>query len=212
MKKKAFILSFDVEAGYGRNHLRDYPRLLPLIAQEQKMIKKILKLLKKYKITATWAVVGRLFIENPELIKLIKQDKQEIASHSFSHPDFSRISAKVARQEFSNSVKTANKLKIKLKYFVFPFNRVNHAGLLNDYGFTDYRRPGLINPMYFASKRKWGRLIPYRGRLIAAKSGFIWAKLTGKQFHLWTHPIDLIDARGHQLSEFEQILRFLSRN
>lgn len=60
LQKGLFILSLDVELAWGmrgdRSFFRDFER-------EREIIKKILKLLERYNIKATWAIVGHLFLE-----------------------------------------------------------------------------------------------------------------------------------------------------
>lgn len=51
----------------------------------RKMVDEFLKLEKKYSIPVTYNVVGKLFDEQPDLIKRILVEGQEVAFHSFNH-------------------------------------------------------------------------------------------------------------------------------
>ncbi|HJH27344.1 MAG TPA: hypothetical protein C5S37_11400 [Methanophagales archaeon] len=51
----------------------------------RQMLKEFLKLEKKYDVPATYNVVGKLFQEQPDLIKWIHQEEQEVAFHSYNH-------------------------------------------------------------------------------------------------------------------------------
>jgi peptidoglycan/xylan/chitin deacetylase (PgdA/CDA1 family) len=233
MNRGTFCLSFDVEAHWGRSHLKDFQNFTPKIRQEKAIIKEILKLLEKHKVRATWAVVGKMFEEDSDIIELLKKSNQEIASHSLTHADFSRLSRKEAETDIFSCVEIANKKKVKLRSFVYPFNHVNHLPVLRknhfnafrgqaDYPFANstsffspnsqipIKKDGLINipgSMYFASNRKFGKFIPKNLRVIQAKRGINQAMKKDEVFHLWTHPIDFADSK-ELLFEFENILEF----
>lgn len=49
------------------------------------VVKEFLMLEKKYNISVTYNVVGRLFCEQPDLIDWISEEKQDIAFHSYNH-------------------------------------------------------------------------------------------------------------------------------
>ncbi|MBI3397448.1 polysaccharide deacetylase family protein [Candidatus Woesebacteria bacterium] len=147
MNKGIFCISIDTELLWGRKDL-DYSGLIEKTKKERKIIKKILMLLDKYKVPATWAIVGKLFEQGDllwygrDIINTIKKYKnQEIGCHSYSHPEFSKITKSEAEEEIEKSIKNAKELGIKLNSFVFPRNKVNHLNLLHKYGFTSYRGP-----------------------------------------------------------------------
>ena len=205
--KGIFYLSFDVEFEYGRKHLKNYPDFIPRIKNEEMIIKRLLLLLKKYHIKATFAVVGRLFEERLEIIKLIKDHGHEIASHSLTHPDFKKITRKQAEYEIKMCVALAKKEGLSLKSFVFPFNRIAHLDLLKKYGFTSFRG---LKTTYFPSTRRLGKFIPKGWRFKLTKLGIDKAVKDGRVFHLWTHPIDFTDNTRELFLEFENILRYIS--
>lgn len=61
MKKGVLCISFDTELLWGRHDL-NYTEFIGRVAKERKIIKTLLKLLEKYKVPATWAIVGHLFL------------------------------------------------------------------------------------------------------------------------------------------------------
>lgn len=71
LKKGVFCLSIDVELLWGR-HDRDWKAFVPVVRQSRSIIKETLELLEKYKIGATWAIVGHLFLDSCQTVKGIK--------------------------------------------------------------------------------------------------------------------------------------------
>lgn len=51
----------------------------------RQMVKEFLKLEKKYNVSATYDIVGKLFQEQPDLIEWILNEGQEVAFHSYNH-------------------------------------------------------------------------------------------------------------------------------
>jgi peptidoglycan/xylan/chitin deacetylase (PgdA/CDA1 family) len=54
-------------------------------AECRQMVSEFLKLEKKYNISSTYNVVGKLFIDQPDLVDSITKEGQEVAFHSFNH-------------------------------------------------------------------------------------------------------------------------------
>lgn len=286
--KGTFCISIDTELLWGRHSLSNYKDFIKPSSKEREVIKKILCLFKKYKIHATWAVVGHLFLEeckieqnkkhpdikrpnpswlksdwfekdpttnlkqNPswygtDIIRMIQKTKnQEIASHSFSHIIFgdSGTSRSVAESDIKKCIQLAKKSEITLLSFIFPKNSIAYLDILKRYGFQAFRGPdpyrfkfgsfasrlfmavelffltppfvsspkivgGLVNipgSMYFVSSRGVRKFIPAGIRFKKARRGIKKAIKENKIFHLWTHPVDLVDNK--MLNEFEQILSF----
>jgi hypothetical protein len=63
----------------------------------------------------------------------------EIASHSFSHPEFTEISAAAARAECRLSREIGNDHDLGFESFVFPRNVISHRDILAETGFLGYR-------------------------------------------------------------------------
>jgi peptidoglycan/xylan/chitin deacetylase (PgdA/CDA1 family) len=142
----SFIVSIDTELKWG---YRLYPtaKLARLLqAHEEKAIGSIgsfLDLFDKYSIPATWAVVGKLFYEHPELAESISESgtEHEIGYHSFSHIRFSQVSRAVAERDLKEGLKIQDDFGLKFRSFVFPENMIGHVDLLGEYGYAIYRGP-----------------------------------------------------------------------
>ena len=151
MKKAVFCLSFDLELLWGRHDL-DYLPFIPRAKNVHKVVEKLLSILEENEVPATWAFVGKL-IENspeikknknlwysPDIIERIKQSKlQELGCHTYSHQVFSQISSTDAEKELENCIRICKKNGIILDSFVFPRNKVAHLNLLKNFNFTNYR-------------------------------------------------------------------------
>lgn len=76
MKKGIFCISIDTELLWGRHDLRPaYKEFVWRAEKERAIIKKILALFKKYKIDATWAIVGHLFLNRCRRKQSIKHSE-----------------------------------------------------------------------------------------------------------------------------------------
>lgn len=116
------IMTIDLEYDWnGHKRVDSLKRDLP----------KILDLLDKYNITATFFTVGELAEEHPEFIDQIKQN-HEIASHTHFHNNDD------LNMQIELSKKTFKKLKVKLKGFrCFGFQMPENLGeTLANHGFV----------------------------------------------------------------------------
>jgi len=163
LNKGVFCISIDLELLWGRKDL-NHENFIWQVKKERAIINKLLEIFKKYKIPATWAVVGKLFKypsltdkssflwSGMDILDQIKDcDNQEIACHSFSHQNFEKINKEMAAQEITNSIKVAKMKGVNLKSFVFPRNKIAHSNILIKYGFTSFRG---------VDKRPWELLFP----------------------------------------------------
>lgn len=233
MKAGIFCISIDFELLWGRRDMPDLKYFEDRIFDERKAIDKLLKLFKKYRIPATWATVGKILESgNPnysgvDIINKIKEvPNQEIGSHSYTHPEFTKILKKEALHEFN---------KFKQNSFVFPRNKINYLKELKSAGFKSYRgsdnnkfelliprfppvyspkiESGLLNiqgSMYFVSGRGLKCFIPKGVRFLKSKLGIDNAISQQKIFHLWFHPMDFVDDSQKLFSDFEKILKYAS--
>ena len=64
---------------------------------------RLLDMLKQRKIKATFFVVGQCAAEYPAIMKRIVEEGHEIASHSWSHPDLSRMSEAGVREQLQKT-------------------------------------------------------------------------------------------------------------
>lgn len=230
MKTGIFCISIDTELLWGRKDL-DYSGFISKTKKERYIIKKLLNLFKKYNIPVTWAIVGKLkengtdLWSGKDIINWIKNDKiHELASHSYSHEDFTKISKEKAQKEFSNP---------KGNSFIFPRNHISHLNLLKKNGFKSYRgkdksefelliprqtptslpinRNGIFeipSSMYFVSARGIRKHIPLGLRYLKSKIGINAAISKKEIFHLWFHPVDFADNTEKLLLELEKIIKY----
>lgn len=167
MKKGVFCVSVDLELLWGRRNRKEMDLFIPLIKDENGLtgvISSLLSLFKKYSMPATWAIVGKIFIKSDEkdshlwsgtnLISLIREDpSQEIACHSYTHPEFDQIPESQAEEELKKCVEIASKNKIRLSSFVYPRNKIKYLHLLKKYSFNCYRGD-TINYLEFSNPFK----------------------------------------------------------
>lgn len=191
MKKGTLCLSFDVEGKWGRT-----PGFSG-VERETEYVKKLLSIISSRKMRATWAVVGKLFEEDKPLIRLLQASGHEIASHSYSHKDYYRITKEEAEEE-------CKKNTLYSSSFVFPYNHIGYLDVLSAHGFRTFRTGGI----YFPSKRKLGKFLPKGARAFIAKRMLDWTVWKGGVLHLWSHPIDFIDDSGQLFGEFIDILDY----
>lgn len=97
-----------------------------------KNITKILQILNTNKIKATFFITGKAAENHPQLIKNIVAQGHEIGNHSYSHPDFSKMTAAQIKAELDKAEVAIKKAtgKSTKPYFRAPFGSVNTATLL----------------------------------------------------------------------------------
>jgi len=163
MKKGIFCISIDVELLWGRKE--NQKPYINLVKKERSIIRHLLALFRKYKLPATWAIVGKMFLkgdplwQGPDIVKMIQNTpNQEIACHSFTHPIFSEAicDQKTAEKEIKNCQIVAKNFGIKLKSFVFPKNIPGHFTILKKYGFSNFRGE---KPYWFAKIPHFHKLL-----------------------------------------------------
>ena len=234
MNKGVLCISWDTELLWGRRDL-NWQKFVSRVRKEREIIKNILTILKKYEIPTTWAVVGKMWQKGdpdwygPDIVKMIKNTAgQEIGSHSYSHELFDQIDTQTAKIEAQNP--------FKLKSFVFPKNKVGYLKILKKNGFTTFRGPdkseyelllprvplvykpfidnGLVNipgSMYLVSGRGLRKFIPQGLRWLKVKMGIDGAILEQKVFHIWAHPIDLVNDTEKIMANLERICEYASQ-
>jgi peptidoglycan/xylan/chitin deacetylase (PgdA/CDA1 family) len=88
----------------------------------------ILDTLKDYGVNPTFFLTGQFMHSYPETVKRILEEGHEVASHSYSHPDFLKTGAdlgeQISRTEREFSVFSSLTLK---PYFRFPYGSRNRA-------------------------------------------------------------------------------------
>jgi peptidoglycan/xylan/chitin deacetylase (PgdA/CDA1 family) len=144
-----FIVSLDVELQWGYKLYPESQMARLLQHNEHKAINAVdnlLRLFEKFEVPATWAIVGKLFFEHPEILANIRESEveHEIGYHSFSHIRFSDASRVTAQVEFEEGLKIQDEFGVNFRSFVFPENEIGHVDLLPQYGFVIYRGPNCL--------------------------------------------------------------------
>lgn len=126
----SFVMSIDVDRPEG-----EPPQMLV------EDVSRLLVILEAFKIPATWAITGRIFDENSELVDqiLASRLRNDIGYHSYSHPDFRRIPPEMVHAELAYSEKIRAEMGIPLVSFTYPFNSIAYSGFLGEHGFMIYR-------------------------------------------------------------------------
>ncbi len=155
-----FILSLDTEIAWGTD-----PEYLPVYAQcfdnYRVILPRLVALLDRYEIPATWAVVGHLFLKpddprsikksadkpdwyhGADVIEAIRSAKvrHEIGTHTFSHiyTEDATTTREVWNRELQTCVDLHREHGLPLKSLVYPRNQVAFVESLPDYGIIAYR-------------------------------------------------------------------------
>lgn len=105
-----------------------------------KNVAKILQILTTNKIKATFFITGKAAENHPQKIKDIVAQGHEIGNHSYSHPDFSKLSAAQIKTELDKTEAAVKKAagKSTKPYFRAPFGSVNNTTLqaVGNQGYT----------------------------------------------------------------------------
>lgn len=104
---------------------------------DSKYTMEVLRVLKTYKIPATFFVVAEFAKDNPEIIEAIKKDGHVVGLHSLQHKNEIFQTPGKTRKDFVESMKILNELGIKMKFFRPPWghfslaaiNEINNANL-----------------------------------------------------------------------------------
>lgn len=132
-------LSIDLEDWYHPELVRNYIKGTPK-PQISKSTMKILALLDKYKVKATFFILGEIAKKNPDLIKRIYNSGHEIASHGMSHLPLWNLNYHKLNKELKDFNYLLKKIlgdKIKIKGFRAPTFSLDHS--------TKYALKCLIN-------------------------------------------------------------------
>lgn len=97
------IISVDLEDYYCDLPISRWNDFEPRIEEPTNFL---LDIFKKYKIVATFFVVGAIAEKFPELIEKIVSDGHEISSHSYSHSDIRQLNEKEFQTDIQKSIKS----------------------------------------------------------------------------------------------------------
>ena len=88
--------------------------------------KKILDILDEYDVKATFFMTYNAMKESPEYVKKIVEKGHEIANHSMSHPDFTKITKEQIEEEIKTPHEFVKQLtNVDMNLFRFPYGSYN---------------------------------------------------------------------------------------
>ncbi len=213
MKDQAsFCISIDCELAWGVRDQISYKFIEKTLELDENICFNLLTIFNDFDINATWAIVAGMLDKNnpmiknydskvwynPKIIEKIQKSKkyQEIASHSYAHPNFLNYSENEIEEDFQKAEYFFNNNGIKIKTFIFPRNKIRYLNLLNKYGIKIFR--GLDKSFY----KKIYLYNPFLGKF---------ANIIDKSFPLSSNTVSPIIS-SHNLTELQSSLLFISRN
>ncbi|MET0399400.1 MAG: polysaccharide deacetylase family protein [Longimicrobiaceae bacterium] len=150
----AFCISIDLELAWGIWDQPDPVYLERCLRLEHEIVDRLLDLFGRYRVSATWAVVGRLLERGgaaagpderlwyaPEIVQRIRDaaPEQEIGSHSFEHIYFGQVPAGAAASDAASARRVHAEHGLEFTSFVYPRNDVAHLDAIRDAGIRVFR-------------------------------------------------------------------------
>lgn len=149
-------VSIDLELMWGIWDLASLPADESTGQRERLICRRLVLLFERYGIRATWAIVGRLFDDEPgfvglrgskddwyapDVVELLTSSsvRHDIGSHSYSHRYFGSSSRDAAERELLSAQRVHARLGRPMTSFVFPRNQVAHLDLLQEVGVRVFR-------------------------------------------------------------------------
>lgn len=105
-KIRYFIRSKLLPNGLFLNHGKKNSKSLYLTFDDgpvQGITEELLELLEQYKVKATFFTLGSQINKSPDLLKRIHEQKHTIANHSYSHPNFTKLSSETMLEQISTT-------------------------------------------------------------------------------------------------------------
>jgi len=90
---------------------------------------KLLNLLSKHKVKATWFILGKVIEEFPELIQQVKNEGHELACHTYSHPFLYQITPDAFRLEIRKCKELISPFQNGFKGFRAPYFSIDTRNL-----------------------------------------------------------------------------------
>ncbi|MCI0619606.1 polysaccharide deacetylase family protein [Candidatus Wolfebacteria bacterium] len=166
-QRGVFTISIDYEYAWGYADLFPSPDDVERIHGESAITKRLIELFERYRIPATWAIVGHLleprhegdadpaWFDQDNLIERIAASPvgHEIGCHSYTHIVYD--GTVTARTEVERDMQEAHRVHIARGFpfhsFVFPRNREGYHAILKQHGIICFR----------GSRRVWYGLLPH---------------------------------------------------
>lgn len=151
LNKGVFMISFDTELAWGTHGDSRYAQAYK---HTREVVDIVLEILERHRLSATWAVVGQLFLESseqndiwhaPDIVQRIVACPvhQEIGCHSFSHNTYeSSCDCACFDRDLEQCQAVALDRGIALESFVYPRNVVKYPERLAAHGFRIFRGCG----------------------------------------------------------------------
>lgn len=98
---------------------------------DEKYTEKLLDLLKRYNIKATFFVVAKFVEKNSSIIKRMEEEGHTIGLHSLEHQNGLIRGPLYTNKDFEESIKIFKNLKISVKSFRPPWGHLNLTTLVN---------------------------------------------------------------------------------
>jgi len=90
---------------------------------------KLLTLLKKHNVKATYFVLGKVIEDHPEIIREVIAEGHEIGCHSYSHPELYNINAELFEKEIQQCIKLIQPFRINYSGFRAPYFSIDKRSL-----------------------------------------------------------------------------------
>jgi peptidoglycan/xylan/chitin deacetylase (PgdA/CDA1 family) len=154
MEKGSFCISIDLELAWGNWDSLSPEYLQKCLSLERRIVNRLLRILERYEVSTTWAIVGQLLEESdmsslpeapawfaPDIVDSIVRinPKQEIASHSHKHIYFTDCDGTAVLSDLLAAQAAHGKHGLDFTSFVFPRNKVCHIDLLAQVGLKVFR-------------------------------------------------------------------------
>lgn len=138
------LLSLNIQGGTSASvYFGNVPRLVPIYSVDTSEKKvaitfdtawgadktlQILEILKEYKVNATFFMVGFWVEKYPDMVKAINDQGIEIATHSNTHPDLTKLGDAQIELELKTSMESIKKITNKdVKLFRAPYGAYNNT-------------------------------------------------------------------------------------
>ncbi|MCC7479809.1 polysaccharide deacetylase family protein [bacterium] len=129
---------------------------------DSKYTPKVMKILRDEGVSATFFVIGRQVRGYPEQVRQMVADGHEVANHSWSHADFTKLSAKAQRAELDKCSAALAELNISPRWFRPPYGAFNKSTT------RQAQEAGLIPLLWSVDPRDWAE--PGAGVIISRVS------------------------------------------
>jgi len=212
MKNKASVcISIDCELAWGVADNLSNKFIEKTIELDEIICNELIQLFNELHISATWAVVAAMLDKNNQMINVIDKNAwynptiiekissskvyQELASHSYSHPNFANFNENYIEEDFQKADYFFSNNKIKINSFVFPRNQIRYLNLLNKYGIKIFR--SLDNSFYkkiYKHNKFLGKIANVIDKILPISANTIRPKIS-----------------NYNLTEIESSLLFISR-